>query len=66
MLHPRTLPEQRARGDLARLLSEWIERHDLTYLEALRCLTAEQTSLLGYALRVERHPDDPDKKADEA
>lgn len=65
-LHERTLPVQRAENELGTLVWQWIERHDLTYTEAVRCLLSITQGVTKYQLRQERHPDDPDTKADEA
>lgn len=66
-LHERYHLVQEARLGLSGRVIEWLDAYpDLTYVEAMQCLQAEQDSLLRYALRAERHPDDPDKKADEA
>jgi hypothetical protein len=65
-LHPRTMPVQSARAQLAGILIEWQTEHGLTNIEACTVLAEELRSLLKYPLRAERHPDDPDRKADEA
>lgn len=66
-LHPRYFQVEKASVEFKGMLCAWRERHDLTYLEAIRIvLEACQGSLVRYALRQERHPDDLDKKADEA
>jgi hypothetical protein len=41
------------------------EIDDLTHLELLDILNGIQGRWLKYALRAERHPNDPDKRADE-
>jgi hypothetical protein len=40
--------------------------HELTDVEMLRVVVGEVYALSKYALRQERHPDDPDARADEA
>lgn len=65
-VHPRTQPVQMAEIELNRMVWEWMERHDLTYVEAIRGLTHQIDELTKYMLRQERHPDQPDRKADEA
>lgn len=64
-LHPRTIPVQRAEADLRMDMFGFQEQHGLTAIEMLQCLTIVQQSILKMMLRVERHPDDPGRKADE-
>ncbi len=63
-LHPRffVVKEAKAKFDDAcmNLLN------DLTYVEALQVLNEAQAAMLKYCLRKERHPDEPEKKGDEA
>jgi len=56
---------QRAHGELAGLISEWWGKQDLTVIELVGILLQETQAIHKYALRAERHPDDPDRKADE-
>jgi len=66
-IHPRTRLVTGAEIELSQFTCDWLQKHELTYLEALRCFVAVmQQSLLKYAIRQERHPDDPEKKGDEA
>jgi hypothetical protein len=65
-LHPRTLPVQAAEADLRQYVASWVERHDLTWTEAVRGLLAVTERLTTHQLREERHPADPDRGADEA
>lgn len=66
-LHPRHELTTRANVDLDRHLNDWLETHSgLTWLEALRIIHHAYASWLNYALRQERHPSDPERKADEA
>jgi hypothetical protein len=64
-LHKRTMPVQKAEGHLNRYLHEFQEEYDLTDIEMLRALIQCQMHLTKYMLRAERHPDDPERKADE-
>jgi hypothetical protein len=64
-LHPRTMQVQRAGADLSQLLIDWQERHELTTIEACVEIADKLRSLLKYPLRAERHPDNPERKADE-
>jgi hypothetical protein len=65
-LHPRTMLNQSADAELHGLLAEWQARHGLTFAEVAVILAGRQQSVLKYVLRAERHPDHPDRKADEA
>lgn len=66
-LHPRTRITQRASNEFESLFIDWMERNQLTYLEVLRILNAATGDcVIKYALRDERHGDNPDeKRADE-
>lgn len=64
-LHRRTMQVQQAEADLGMTLVRFQGEHDLTDIEMARALTGQLERLLKYALRRERHPDDPDRKADE-
>ncbi len=65
-LHPRTLMMKRAEIELEDFLLRWAGRHDLTWCEIARALTERTQRCLTLILRTERHPGDPNKKADEA
>jgi hypothetical protein len=65
-LHPRTLPVQSASNKIRTELDRLQEQYDLTDVEMLRVLLDHQQSMTKYWLREERHPDEPDRKADEA
>jgi hypothetical protein len=65
-LHPRTLPVQAARIAIEEATLGLAEKRGLTWIELARCLGEIQQTALKYALRAERHPDDPDARADEA
>jgi hypothetical protein len=64
-LHPRTLPVQRAGNAIRSELDRLQQEHDLTDIEMLRILLDHQHNLTKYMLRAERHPEDPERKADE-
>jgi hypothetical protein len=64
-LHPRTMPVQRAHSELAGHLCDFQDRHDLTDTEMAMMLADLQHRYLTLLLRAERHPDDPERKADE-
>jgi hypothetical protein len=42
------------------------EKHGLTQGESMKFLLGQALNMNKYAIRHERHPDDPDKKGDEA
>jgi hypothetical protein len=56
---------KRAEVELSQFLLHWAERHGLTWCEMARALTEQTQVCLKYILRSERHPEDPNKKADE-
>lgn len=65
-LHSRTLPVQKAGNQIKMSLIEMQQEHDLTNVEMLRVLIEAQQEITKYMLRDERHPGDPEHKADEA
>lgn len=65
-LHKRTIIVQRARNELAEFLLNLEEKHELTIGEILCLLSNEAAHFAVAQIREDRHPDDPDKKADEA
>ena len=65
-LHPRTIPVQTAEAEFGLWFLDFMRAEDLSYVEALQILTSAQQNLLKYMLRHERHPDDPEKRGDEA
>ncbi|MEU7170232.1 hypothetical protein ABZ949_01920 [Micromonospora tulbaghiae] len=65
-LHERTMPVQAAESDFRIYLARFQRDNDLTHAEMLDMLLAAAQDRTKYMLRRERHPDDPDKKADEA
>lgn len=66
-LHPRYFMVRDAEAAFTDKLIKWEEDYpDLTSLEIAKILQFAQGRILTYALRVERHPDDPSKKGDEA
>ncbi len=64
-LHPRTMPVQKAEAKFMNVAFEFQNEHDVTDIEMLRILILCQQSITKYMLRAERHPDNPDQKADE-
>ena len=62
-LHPRVMPWQRAHYDIAAAVLEAMRKHpDLTYIELFQIFNEITASWLEYALRDERHPNDPEKR----
>jgi hypothetical protein len=61
--HPREPIVRRAALDLSDFALKLREKNDLSYIEYLGILNEEIARVLKYALRAERHPDDPDKPA---
>jgi len=47
-------------------LNQTVDRHSLTNGEIIQILAGEIVSLMKYAIRAERHPNDPKKAGDEA
>lgn len=64
-LHSRTMQVERASAELAMMLVTFQGEHDLTNIEMAQILSGRLGSVLKYALRAERHPGNPDAKADE-
>jgi hypothetical protein len=61
------MPVQRAQAALEASTLEWMKAHpDLTYAEVLSCMHQVTGRTIKYAIRQERHPNDPDAKGDEA
>jgi hypothetical protein len=60
-MHPRARIVDLAGVELSEFAMKLRQRDDLTYIEYLGLLNQEAARVLKYALREERHPDDPDK-----
>ena len=65
-LHERTMHVQGAGVKIKQAILDAASDLDLTAIELARILQQEAMTWMTYALREERHPDDPEKKADEA
>lgn len=65
-LHPRTRPADRARSKLHEYVLAFSDEHELTDNEMAGILLYLASRFNTFALRAERHPGDPEKKADEA
>lgn len=65
-LHERYFHVAKVSNKLISQFMDAIPDNDLTFLEAIRIAADLQHRLIALALRQERHPDDPEQKADEA
>lgn len=65
-LHKRYFVVRTASLELQSALAVIVDKHKLTFVETLKLLTEAQQDELKYMLRAERHPKNPEKKADEA
>jgi hypothetical protein len=65
-LHKRGDIVENARNELATFLLALERKHELTFGELFKILGNAIANLATYQIRAERHPDDPDKKGDEA
>ena len=65
-LHPRTRVIDKARLEFDQFLLDLADKHELTYGELFSLLGQAITNNAKYQIRAERHPNDPDKKGDEA
>jgi len=64
-LHPRTENFNSARLELETYLIGWGNKFNLTIIEIISILEYLISNQLKYLLRLERHPNEPGKKADE-
>lgn len=64
-LHPRTLPVARASAHLGMTLIDFQQENGLSDAEMMIALADYTRRLMIHLLRAERHPDNPDQKADE-
>lgn len=64
-LNRRTMAVSKARAEFRNYVLDFTVKHDLTMIEMAQILTEGLADFLKYMLRAERHPDDPDRKADE-
>lgn len=65
-LHPRTQVVAKARAAVAGAMLAIAKTYDLTYAEEAQILAGAIENCMKYAIRAERHPDDPEKRGDEA
>jgi hypothetical protein len=65
-LHQRTQIIAKARLELGSLLLKLEEENELTIGEILDILNGLASDYIRSLVRMERHPNDPDKKGDEA
>lgn len=64
-MHPRTHIVEKAELEIGDAIHRAIKAHKLTHIELMQILASAQLRWLKYALRHERHPDDPEKGGDE-
>lgn len=60
-IHPRVRPVQEARLQIDAAVSKAIEEYELTYAELWAIFLDLQSGWVKYAIREERHPEDPSK-----
>jgi hypothetical protein len=65
-IHPRHQTVAKARGEIGLAISRIATTYGLTYGELFSILGGEVQGHAKYAIRAERHPDDPDRGGDEA
>lgn len=65
-IHPRLIVVQRAELALDTFMIGLVNEHDLTPAEQISLLANQIKTVSMYAIRSERHPDDPEKRGDEA
>lgn len=65
-LHPRMQVVADAEYEFKKAWRAIEEKYELTYGEMFRILGQQVDNIARYLVRSERHPDDPDKKGDEA
>ena len=64
-LHHRTMAVAQASAEIGMNLIALQHEHGLTDIEMMQALTAWQERKLKYMLRAERHPEDPDRPAEQ-
>lgn len=65
-LHARTQIVEQARSEFVCFLRELQQKYELTFGEMYAILGNKIADLAKYQIRRERHPNDPDKKGDDA
>lgn len=65
-IHPRAQIVSGAEQQISRRVAEIANTVDLTHVEVVSILLRLAADWHRFVLRSERHPDDPNKKADEA
>ncbi len=66
LIHPRSQVVAQAQVDLSTAMAKILRERELTHYEVTSILAHEILSWNKYAIRAERHPDDPEKQGDEA
>jgi ribosome-associated translation inhibitor RaiA len=65
-IHPRHFKVREAKNKIELAILKLLEKHELTYGEINGIMLEIAQSLNKHAIRHERHPEDPEKKGDEA
>lgn len=65
-IHPRLQAVSDAQAELTKAFNAIEEKYELTYGEMFSILGQKVQNIAKYLIRDERHPDDPEKKGDEA
>lgn len=65
-LHRRTMVVADAQTEMSKFMLDLEQKHELTYGELFSLYGHAVGNLAKYQIRSERHPDDSDKKGDEA
>jgi hypothetical protein len=65
-IHPRLEIVTKAGRELSQAVPPIVKKYNLTYVELNEILLMEALNWNKYAKRAERHPNDPDKRGDEA
>ena len=63
-LNPRTQPVSAAAGEIGAMFWQQVEKHGLSYGEAMGVIAGLCSSLAKEMVRAERHPGDPDTPGD--
>jgi hypothetical protein len=64
-IHPKMMIVQKAKAEIGIYLCDYQEKHNLTDIEMLQIINSVSDSTLKFMLRRERHPNNPDKPADQ-
>ena len=65
-LHKRYWLVGKAEAEISLSIAKLVQKHDLTIGEVIKILNSILGQYIKYLIRYERHPDDSNKKGDEA